>query len=193
MYRECMTAVWQRWKPGVARPKRPATSLYSPHIRSRVFELIRKDNIRRHLRYGGRTEGSSSSSTRIPIPNRVSIDDRPAHVNGQTVGGQGDGHDRRKERQGAVVTLVERERCFMLMEKLYSGKRSVPPAHVIVKTTQRERDACKDHNHRQGDGVCCTWNHRKGTGHHGLLCTSILLLRKGGHREDERTCQAVHP
>ena len=145
MYRECMTAVWQRWKPGVVKPGRPATSLYSPHIRSRVFELIRKDNIRRHFRYGGRTEGSSSSSTRIPIPNRVSIDDRSAHANGQTVGGQGDGHDRRKERQGAVVTLVERERCFMLMEKLYSGKRSVPPAHVIVKTTQRERDACKDH------------------------------------------------
>ena len=68
----------------------------------------------------------------------------------------------------------------MLMEKLYFGKRAVPLAHAVVKTTQRERDACKDHNHRQRDGVCSTWNHRKGIGHHDLLCTSILLLGKGG-------------
>ena len=59
-----------------------------------------------------------------------------------------------KDGKGAVVTLVES--CFMLMEKLDSGKRSVPLAHAVVKTTQRERDACKDHNHRQRDGVCCT-------------------------------------
>ena len=50
-----------------------------------------------------------------------------------------------KDGKGAVVTLVERESCFMLMEKLDSGKRSVPLAHAVVKTTQRERDACKDH------------------------------------------------
>ena len=34
------------------------------------------------------------------------------------------------------------------------------------------------------------WHHEK---HHGLLCTSILLLGKGRHREHERTCQAVYP
>ena len=72
----------------------------------------------------------------------------------------------------------------MLMEKLYLGKRAVPLAHAVVKTTQREWDACKDHNHGQRDGVCSTWNHRKGIRNHGLLCTSILLLGKGRHREN---------
>ena len=61
-----------------------------------------------------------------------------------------------KDGKGAIVTLVERKSCFMLMEKLDSGKRAVPLAHAVVKTTQRERDACKDHNHRQRDGVYCT-------------------------------------
>ena len=46
-----------------------------------------KDTIRRHLKYGGRKVRSSASSTRTPISNRVSIDDRPAYANGQTVGG----------------------------------------------------------------------------------------------------------
>ena len=95
----------------------------SPHLRCRVFELIRreqwspdqvsgwlmkqeclsvskssiynwiaaispyhKDNIRQHLKYGGRKARSSASGTRTPIPNRVSIEDRLAHANGQTVG-----------------------------------------------------------------------------------------------------------
>ena len=39
-----------------------------------------------------------------------------------------------KDGKGAVVTLVERESYFML-EKLDSGKRAVPPAHAVVKTT----------------------------------------------------------
>ena len=36
--------------------------------------------------YGGRKARSSASGTRTPIPNRVSIEDRLAHANGQTVG-----------------------------------------------------------------------------------------------------------
>ena len=38
-----------------------------------------------------------------------------------------------KDGKGAIVTLVERKSCFMLMEKLDSGKRAVPLAHAIVR------------------------------------------------------------
>ena len=85
-----------------------------------------KDSIRRHLRHGGRKAGSSASGTRTPIPNRVSIDDRPAYANGQTVDDWEMDTIVGKDGKGAIVTLVERKSCFMLMEKLDSGKRSVP-------------------------------------------------------------------
>ena len=171
----------------------PGNRSISPHVRSRVFELIRreqwspeqisgwfmkqeglsvskssiynwiaaispyhKDNIRRHLKYGGRKVRSSASSTRTPISNRVSIDDRPAYANGQTVGDWEMGTIVGKDGKGAIVTLVERKSSFMLMEKLDSGKRAVPLVHARRKATQRERAARKDHNHGQRDGVCST-------------------------------------
>ena len=148
----------------------PGNHSISPHLRCRVFELIRreqwspeqvsgwlmkqedlsvskssiydwiaaispyhKDNIRRHLRHGGRKTESSASSTRTPIPNRVSIDDRTAHANGQTVGDWEMDTIVGKDGKGAIVTLVERKSCFMLMEKLDSGKRAVPLAHAVVR------------------------------------------------------------
>ena len=96
-----------------------------------------KDNIRRHLKYGGRKVRSSASSTRTPIPNRVSIDDRPVHANGQTVADWEMDTIVGKDGKGAIVTLVERESCFMLMEKLNSGKRAVPLAHAVVRLLKR--------------------------------------------------------
>ena len=42
-----------------------------------------KDNIRRHLRRGGRKTKSSYLAGRSFIPSRVSIDDRPAHADGR--------------------------------------------------------------------------------------------------------------
>ena len=148
----------------------PGNRSISPHVRSRVFELIRrkqwspeqisgwlmrqeglsvskssiynwiaavspyhKDNIRRHLWHGGRKVRRFASSTRTPIPNRVSIDDRPVHANGQTVGDWEMDTIVGKDGKGAIVTLVERKSCFMLMEKLDSGKRAVPLAHAVVR------------------------------------------------------------
>ena len=75
----------------------------------------------------------SASSTRTPIPNRVSIDDRPAHANGQTVSDWEMDTIVGKDDKGAIVTLVERKSCFMLMEKLDSGKWAVPLAHAVLR------------------------------------------------------------
>ena len=98
----------------------------------------------------------SASSTRTPIPNRVSIDDRPAHANGQTVSDWEMDTIVGKDDKGAIVTLVERKSCFMLMEKLDSGKRAVPTGACRRKATQGEWAARKDHNHGQRDGVYST-------------------------------------
>jgi IS30 family transposase len=38
-----------------------------------------------------------------------------------------------KDGKGAIVTLVERKSCFMLMEKLDTGKQAVSLAHTVVR------------------------------------------------------------
>ena len=92
-----------------------------------------KDNIRRHLRHGGRKARSSSWAAKISIPNRISIDQRPVNANGQTPGDWEMDTIVGKDGKGAIVTLVERKSCFMLMEKLDTGKQAVPLAHTVVR------------------------------------------------------------
>ena len=85
MCRECMTAVWQRWKPGVARPKRPATASYllisaAGSLNSSAGSSGRPSRSRagswsrRGFRYPSSpsTTGSllSFRTARTPIPNR---------------------------------------------------------------------------------------------------------------------------
>ena len=171
----------------------PSNRSISPHVRSRVFELIRrelwspeqisgwlmkqeglsvskssiynwiatvspyhKDNIRRHLRHGGRKARRSASSTRTPIHNRVSIDDRPAHANGQTVGDWEIDTIVGKDGKGGNCNLSGKEKPFHAHGKTRFGKAGRPTGACRRKATQRERAARKGHNHGQQDGVCST-------------------------------------
>ena len=38
-----------------------------------------------------------------------------------------------KDGKGAIVTLVDRKSCYMLMEKLETGKQAMPLAHAVVR------------------------------------------------------------
>ncbi len=152
------------------KARTPGNRRIAPHVRSRVFELIRKeqwspeevsgwlrreeatmvskstiynwiaalsphygDNIRKHLRHGGRPRQKSSLTTRAHIPNRLSIDERPDTGYGQTIGDWEMDTIVGKDGKGAIVTLVERKSCFMLMEKLDTGKQAVPLANTVVR------------------------------------------------------------
>ena len=107
-----------------------------------------KDNIRRHLRRGGRKAKSSDMAGRSLIPNRLSIDARPIQSDGRTVGDWEMDTIVGKDGKGTIVTLVDRKSCYMLMEKLDTGKQAVPLAH-IVEAAESVRTACKDDYHRQ--------------------------------------------
>jgi IS30 family transposase len=148
----------------------PGNRRIAPYVRSRVFELIRKeqwspeevagwlgkkegitvskstiynwiaalsphygDNIRKHLRHGGRPRQKSLLTTKAHIPNRLSIDERPETDYGQTIGDWEMDTIVGKEGKGAIVTLVERKSSFMLMEKLDTGKQAVPLAYAVVR------------------------------------------------------------
>ena len=92
-----------------------------------------KDNIRRHLRHGGRKGKASRKSGGCTIPNRISIDNRPVEADGQRIGDWEMDTIVGKDGKGAFVTLVERKSCYMLMEKLETGKQALPLAHAVVR------------------------------------------------------------
>lgn len=90
-----------------------------------------KDNIRRHLRHGGYKK--KNAYVRTSIPNRTSIDERPAEAGGQTVGDWEMDTIVGKKGKGAIVTLVDRKSGYMLMERLETGKRARPMAEAVVR------------------------------------------------------------
>jgi IS30 family transposase len=92
-----------------------------------------RDGIHRYLRYGGRKRQGAAHGVKTPIPDRVSIEERPARANGQTQGDWEMDTIVGKDGKGAIVTLVERKSCFMLMEKLETGKKAVPLAQTVVR------------------------------------------------------------
>jgi IS30 family transposase len=150
--------------------KTPGNRSIPPYVRSRVFELIRKeqwspeqvscwlrreegltvskssiynwiagssphykDSIHKHLRHGGKMAAKTAKGSRIPIPNRVSIDQRPSEANGRTFGDWEMDTIVGKDGKGAIVTLVERKSSFMLMEKLDTGRQAIPLADAVVR------------------------------------------------------------
>lgn len=92
-----------------------------------------KDNIRRHLRRAGKKVRNSASRCGVRIPDRISIEERPEDANGQTIGDWEMDTIVGKDGKGAIVTLVERKSCFLLMEKLDTGKQAVPLANAVVR------------------------------------------------------------
>lgn len=91
-----------------------------------------KDNVRKHLRRGGKQARKTSKDVKSPIPNRVSIEQRPEDASGQTMGDWEMDTIVGKDGKGAIVTLVEKKSSFMLMEKLDTGNQAVPLAHTVV-------------------------------------------------------------
>lgn len=96
----------------------------SPHYR---------DSIQKHLRRGGIKSKRSARRGRSPISNRISIEERPAEADGRAFGHWEMDTIVGKDGKGAIVTLVERMSCFMLMEKLETGKKAEPLAYEVVR------------------------------------------------------------
>ena len=97
-----------------------------------------KDNIRKHLRHSGKGKRSSSVKRNEVITNKLSIEERPAEANGQTIGDWEMDTIVGKDGKGAIVTLVEKKSSYMLMQKLKEGKQAVPLALTVVSLLKQE-------------------------------------------------------
>lgn len=153
----------------------PGNRSISPHVRCRVFSLIRaeqwspeevagwlkrneqiqvskstiynwiadisphcKDNIRHHLRHGGRRR--KKPRYRHPaIADRVSIDIRPSAGYGQTFGDWEMDTIVGRHGKGAIVTLVDRKSSFLAMKKIDTGKQAKPMAKAVIELLKSTR------------------------------------------------------
>ena len=92
-----------------------------------IYRMIRKDKaeggtLYKHCRHKLKRRARPVGGRRISIPNRTSISERPAEVDGKrfgdfemdTIVGRGN--------HGAIVTLIERSTNMLFMRKLKRGK-----------------------------------------------------------------------
>jgi len=103
-----------------------------------IYKIIRKDkaeggtlykHCRHKLKHRKRPVGE-----KIPIKNRISIDQRPDIVNtGQRFGDWEIDTIVGENNRGAIVTIVERKTDFLLMEKLKKGKNATELTKVVFK------------------------------------------------------------
>jgi IS30 family transposase len=105
----------------------------------RIYQYIRADklnggklykNLRHQLKHRKRPVGEN----RIPIKNRVSIEERPSIVDENKTFGHWEmdtivGHNNK----GAILTITERTTNFFMMKKLTSGKNSKQLADAVIK------------------------------------------------------------
>ena len=102
-----------------------------------IYRIIRKDkrdggslykNCRHRLKHRARPVGGK----RIPIPNRISISERPVEADGRRFGDFEMDTIVGKDGHGAIVTLTERSTNMLFMRKLNKGKNAKELARTVV-------------------------------------------------------------
>ena len=102
-----------------------------------IYRMIRKDKaeggtLYKHCRHKLKRRARPVGGRRISIPNRTSISERPAEVDGKrfgdfemdTIVGRGN--------HGAIVTLIERSTSMLFMRKLKKGKNAKELARTVI-------------------------------------------------------------
>jgi IS30 family transposase len=135
--KEIITLIEQDWSPQQITGRLKIEN--KPFVtHETIYKIIRKDKaeggtLYKHTRHKLKHR-KRQAYKKIPIKNRISIDQRPDIVNTRqrfgdweidTIVGENN--------KGAIVTMVERKTAFMMMEKLVHGKN----AKQLAKTVSR--------------------------------------------------------
>ena len=126
------------WSPEqvVGRCKKEGIEMVSHET---IYQFIRDEkahgnNLQKHLRCGGRKYRKSHiyKASAAHIPNRISIEERPAIVDEKSrIGDWEIDTIIGKNHQGAIATAVERKSKFMVMVKLKSKKKEDAQKGII--------------------------------------------------------------
>lgn len=128
--------VTEQWSPKQISGR---LALEGKHISyETIYRMIRADkanggdlykNCRHHLKHRHRPVGES----RIRIPNRTSIHDRPEEADGKRFGDLEMDTIAGKDNKGAIVTIIDRSTELLIMRKLPHGKDAKEAAMTIVR------------------------------------------------------------
>lgn len=127
--------VTEQWSPEQISGVLAKDGKYISH--ETIYRMIRKDKaeggtLYKHCRHKLKRRARPVGGRRISIPNRTSISERPAEVDGKrfgdfemdTIVGRGN--------HGAIVTLIERSTNMLFMRKLKKGKNAKELARIVI-------------------------------------------------------------
>lgn len=150
--------VTEQWSPEQISGVLAKDGKYISH--ETIYRMIRKDKaeggtLYKHCRHKLKRRARPVGSRRISIPNRTSISERPAEVDGKrfgdfemdTIVGRGN--------HGAIVTLIERSTNMLFMRKLKKGKNARELARTVIHLLSPFKEHVKSITTDNGTEFAC--------------------------------------
>jgi len=150
--------VTEQWSPEQISGVLAKDGKYISH--ETIYRMIRKDKaeggtLYKHCRHTLKRRARPVGSRRISIPNRTSISERPAEVDGKrfgdfemdTIVGRGN--------HGAIVTLIERSTNMLFMRKLKKGKNAKDLARTVIHLLSPFKEHVKSITTDNGTEFAC--------------------------------------
>ncbi|QUB48961.1 IS30 family transposase [Prevotella nigrescens] len=150
--------VTEQWSPEQISGVLGKDGKYISH--ETIYRMIRKDKaeggtLYKHCRHKLKRRARPVGGRRISIPNRTSISERPAEVDGKrfgdfemdTIVGRGN--------HGAIVTLIERSTSMLFMRKLKKGKNAKELARTVIHLLSPFKEHVKSITTDNGSEFAC--------------------------------------
>ena len=150
--------VTEQWSPEQISGVLAKDGKYISH--ETIYRMIRKDKaeggtLYKHCRHKLKRRTRPVGGRRISIPNRTSISERPAEVDGKrfgdfemdTIVGRGN--------HGAIVTLIERSTNMLFMRKLKKGKNAKELARTVIHLLSPFKEHVKSITTDNGTEFAC--------------------------------------
>ena len=150
--------VTEQWSPEQISGVLAKDGKYISH--ETIYRMIRKDKaeggtLYKHCRHKLKRRTRPVGGRRISIPNRTSISERPAEVDGKrfgdfemdTIVGRGN--------HGAIVTLIERSTNMLFMRKLKKGKNAKDLARTVIHLLSPFKEHVKSITTDNGTEFAC--------------------------------------
>ena len=150
--------ITEQWSPEQISGVLAKDGKYISH--ETIYRMIRKDKaeggtLYKHCRHKLKRRAGPVGGRRISIPNRTSISERPAEVDGKrfgdfemdTIVGRGN--------HGAIVTLIERSTSMLFMRKLKKGKNAKELARTVIHLLSPFKEHVKSITTDNGTEFAC--------------------------------------
>ena len=150
--------ITEQWSPEQISGVLAKDGKYISH--ETIYRMIRKDKaeggtLYKHCRHKLKRRARPVGGRRISIPNRTSISERPAEVDGKrfgdfemdTIVGRGN--------HGAIVTLIERSTSMLFMRKLKKGKNAKDLARTVIHLLSPFKEHVKSITTDNGTEFAC--------------------------------------